>query len=169
LTLNAREASSVRLNDARAQADLLVSHAREEVERTERQIASRTEANLARLTEDRERSINEAERMLAGPTEQRAAATQRLLEAQEQASTILAHADEYVEVLNAGAKEEADSILAAANTEARETMDSALTQAAEHRRQAQLTIDKLQVQRQALDNYLSRLRRLVSRNLGRNS
>jgi hypothetical protein len=45
-------------------------------------------------------------------------------------------------------------------------MDQAVAGATEHRRTAQLTIDKLQVQRQALDNYLARLRRLVSRNLG---
>jgi vacuolar-type H+-ATPase subunit H len=70
-----------------------------------------------------------------------------------------------VEVLSAAAKEEADQMLAAARAEANETMDRAVAQAEEHRRTAQLTIDKLQVQRQALDNYLSRLRRLVSRNL----
>jgi hypothetical protein len=137
------------------------------MERVERAITAKTEANLARLAEDRDRSIKEAERIVAGPSEQRAQATQRLLEAQEQASQTIAHAENYVAMLTEGAKEEADAILEEANQKARLAMDKAIEQAEEHRKAAQEQIDRLKVQRSQLDNYLARLRRLLSRDLAR--
>ena len=165
----AREASSSLLEGARQQADTLVLHARQEMERAEKAIAVRTEANLAHLSQDRDRSLFETERMVTGPAEQRSQATQQLLEAQGRSSQIVAHAENYAEMLSQAAREEADSVLAEANGTARSTMDEAIEQAAILRTRSQNELDRLEAQRKSLDSYLSRLRRLVSRDLTRSA
>jgi vacuolar-type H+-ATPase subunit H len=89
------------------------------------------------------------------------------LEAPEQASQAIRHAEDYADVLSRGAREEADAVLAEANGDAKAIMEDAVTQAEDHRRAAAAHIVGLESQRQALDSYLGRLRRLVSRDLSR--